>query len=80
MDYEDYLAESYIPMKAIEVLSDIIYLKCNEDWSIFSEKMTRAKGEELLALNFVIKLCADYLLNQRSKELNAKTFYTQAEL
>ncbi len=68
MDYDNFLAESYTPMKAIEVLSDIIYYKCNEDWNIFSEKMTREKGEELLALNYSIKLCAKHLLYVRHQE------------
>ena len=66
MDYEDFVACSYTPMKAIEILSDIIYFKCNEDWNIFSEKMTREKGDELLALNYAIKLCAKNLLDKRN--------------
>ena len=70
MDYEDYLAESYRPIKAIEVLSDIIYTKSNEDWNIFSQ-MTRKQGEELLALNYAIKLCAKHLLNKRQEEVNS---------
>ena len=70
MDYELYLAENYTPMKAIEVLSDVIYCKCNDDWNIFSDKMTREKGEELLALNFAIKLCARYLLSERQKQID----------
>ena len=66
MDFEDYYVNCYTPIKAIEILSDIIYLKCNGDWNIFSEKMTRKKGEELLALNYAIKLCARQLLNSRN--------------
>ena len=69
MDYEDYLAESYTPIKAIEVLSNIIYQKCNEDWNIFSQ-MTREHGEELIALNYAIKLCARHLLKVRNQEAN----------
>ena len=69
MDYEDYLAESYAPIKAIEVLSDIIYDKSNNDWNIFSE-MTREHGNELLAINYAIKLCAKQLLHQRQAEIN----------
>lgn len=67
MDYEDYLAESYTPMKAVEVLSDVIYEKANNDWNIFSQ-MTRKQGEELLALNYAINLCAKHLLKTRQKE------------
>ena len=66
MDYEDFVACSYTPLNAIELLSDIIYLKCNEDWNIFSDKMTREKGDELLALNYAIKLCAKNLLAKRN--------------
>ena len=69
MDYEDYLAESYRPIKAIEVLSDIIYTKSNEDWNIFSQ-MTREQGEELLSINFAINLCAKHLLRKRLEEVN----------
>ena len=69
MDYEYYLAESYTPMKAIEVLSDIIYAKSNEEWNIFSE-MTRNDGKELLALNYAIKLCVKDLLRKRQKEID----------
>jgi len=35
MEYEDYLSTTYIPLKLIDVLSDIIYNKCNVDWSMF---------------------------------------------
>ena len=69
MDYEDYLSVCYRPLKTIEVLSDIIYIKSNEDWNLFSQ-MTRENGEELLAINYAIKLCARHLLNQRLEEIN----------
>ena len=69
MDYEDYLACSFTPMKAIEILSDIIYSKSNEDWNLLSEKMTREQFHELLALNYSIKLCAKHLLYHRQKEV-----------
>ena len=75
MEYEDYLAEAYRPLKAIEVLSDIIYTKSNEDWDIFSQ-MTREQGEELLSINFAINLCAKHLLR---KELAEKLkFFSQS--
>lgn len=66
-DYEEYIADCYTPMKAVEVLSDVIYEKANNDWNIFSQ-MTRKHGEELLALNYAIKLCAKHLLTVRQKE------------
>ena len=69
MEYEEYLIENYTPLKAIEVLSDIIYEKSNNDWSIFSQ-MTREHGEELLALNYTIKLCAQHLLSIRQAEVD----------
>ena len=69
MEYEDYLTECYRPIKAIEVLSDIIYTKSNEDWNIFSQ-MTREQGEELLSINFAINICAKHLLRKRLEEVN----------
>ena len=70
MDYEDYLACSFTPIKAIEILSNIIYTKCNEDWNLLSDKITREHFQELLALNYSIKLCAKHLLNKRLEEIN----------
>ena len=32
MEFEDFLTEIYTPLKSIELLSDIIYKKFNEDW------------------------------------------------
>lgn len=69
MDFEDYLTVTYTPIKAIEVLSDVIYVKSNEDWNVFSQ-MTRAQGEELLALNYTIKLCVKRLLELRKTEID----------
>ena len=45
MDYEDYLALTYTPLKAIEALSDIIYEKCNEEWYMFSGDENRKNAE-----------------------------------
>lgn len=67
MDYEDYLALSYTPLKAIEVLSDTIYDKCNEEWNMFSDENNRQNAENLLAINFAIKLCTKYLCDMRNK-------------
>ena len=69
MDYEEFLACSYTPMKAIEVLSDIIYTKCNEDWNLCTN-IQRKDRDELLALNFAIKTCAKYLLKKRNEEVS----------
>ena len=66
MDYEDYYCESFAPIKAIEMLTDIVYEKANNDWNVFSQ-MSREQGNELLSLNFAINLCAKYLLNIREK-------------
>ncbi len=66
MDYEDFLSIIYTPLKSIELLSDIIYTKTNEDWELFNSNYKRKEMDELLALNFATKLCARYILKQRS--------------
>ena len=71
MDYEDFLINIYTPLRAIEIITDIIYTKCNEDWEIFDNKLKRKDSEELLALNFAINICAKYLLNKRAKTLES---------
>ena len=63
MDYEDYLSLTYTPVKAIEILSDIIYDKCNDEWDMFSGEENRQSAESMLALNFAIKLCTQYLFD-----------------
>ena len=70
MDLEDYLSLSYTPLKAIESITNIIYLKCNENWNIFDNKITREDCEELLALNFAVKLCAKTMLKNRQNIIN----------
>lgn len=72
MDYEDFLAEIYTPLKSIEMLTKVIYLKCNEDWDVFS-KLGREYGEEILAFNHAISACAENLINLRNNE--AKSIY-----
>ena len=74
MDFEDFLSEIYTPIKTIELITDIIYTKCNEDWEFFSEVQNRTQVEELLCLNFAIDLCAKKLLKQRYTEVNNLTF------
>ena len=41
MDYEDFVVTIYTPIKTIELISDIIYTKCNEDWEFYNEKARR---------------------------------------
>jgi len=65
MDYEDFLSMIYLPLKSIEVLTDTIYTKCNEDWSMYTGKTARVEVDEMLAINFAIELCAKHLLNLR---------------
>ena len=69
MDYEDFLSMIYIPLKSIEVLTDIIYTKCNEDWDMFTGENSRLSANELLAINFAIELCTKHLLNLRDAEI-----------
>ena len=70
MDFEDYLALTYTPLKSIEILSNIIYDKCNDDWDFFSGETSRENAEELLAMNFAIRLCTKHLLNFRQECLD----------
>ena len=69
MDYEDFLSEIYAPIKSIELLSDIIYTKANEDWNLLSSCSNRNDFDELMALNFLIGLCAQHLQQFRENEL-----------
>ena len=68
MDYEDFLSMIYIPLKSIEILTDIIYTKCNEDWDMFTGENSRLSVDELLAINFALELCVKHLLEFREKE------------
>lgn len=70
MELEDYLSLTYTPLKTVKTLTEIIYQKCNEDWNMFSGENQRNNTEELLAINFAIKLCADYLLKFRQECLD----------
>lgn len=69
MDCESYLSEMYSTMKAIELLSDIIYTKSNEDWNLYC-KMDRKDADELLALNSAISICIKELLQKRKLAVN----------
>lgn len=67
MDHEDYLALTYTPLKAIEILSDIIEEKCNEEWYMFSGDNNRQNAEKLVAVNFAIQLCTKHLCNMQKE-------------
>ena len=67
MDYEDYLALTYTPLKAIELLSNIIEEKCSEEWYMFSGDDNRQNAENLLAIDFAIQLCAKHLCDIREE-------------
>ena len=75
MDYEEFLAEIYTPLKSIEAITQVIYIKCNEDWSVFS-KLGREHGEEIMAFNHAISACAEKLINLRNTEVK----YIQSQL
>lgn len=68
MDYEDFLAETFSPLKAIETISDVIYIKANEDWNFLSDKTERKDFEELLSLNCAIQIISKHLLTLRETE------------
>lgn len=65
MDYEDFVVTIYTPIKTIELISDIIYTKCNEDWEFYNSTERRKDIQELISLNFAINLCSKYILEQR---------------
>lgn len=69
MDYEDFLIEIYSPLKAIECITDVIYMKANEDWELFSGKSSRADIDEMFALNCAIKIIIEHLLKFRLQEI-----------
>ena len=69
MDYEDFLSELYTPLKSIDLLSQIIYEKCNNDWEFLNEKTPRENFDELIALNYLIGLVAKQLLENRKIQL-----------
>ncbi len=74
MDYESFLSEIYTPLIAIEILSDIIYQKCNDNWNIFSNNVTKESAYELLALNYAVNICAKSLLSMRDNIVSNKFF------
>ena len=70
MDYEDFLTEVYIPIKSIELLSNIIYDKANNDWDFLREDTQRENFDELIALNYLVGLSAKELLKLRQTQID----------
>ena len=66
MDYEDFLIEIYSTLKAIECITEIIYVKANEEQP-YSGKSSRDNIDEMFALNCAIKIIIEHLLNFRLK-------------
>ncbi len=69
MDYEDFLVEIYTPLKSIEILSEIIYDKANNDWDFLAGNTKREHFDELIALNNLIGLSAKELLKKRKIQI-----------
>ena len=70
MDYEDFLTEVYIPIKSIELLSNIIYDKANNDWDFLRKDTQRENFDELIALNYLVGLSAKELLKLRQTQID----------
>ena len=70
MDYEDFLTEVYIPIKSIELLSNIIYEKANNDWDFLRKDTQRENFDELIALNYLVGLSAKELLKLRQTQID----------
>ena len=52
MDYESFLSYIHTPLKSIELISDIIYNKYNEEWEFIKNENSKEHAQELLSLNF----------------------------
>lgn len=61
---EDYLAEAYKPIKALDTLLDIIFYNANED-GIYSGNFTREQAENHMSLLFCAQLVTKYMLKLR---------------
>ena len=71
MDYESFLSYIYTPLKSIELLSDTIYNKYNEEWDFIENEKSRTHVQELLSLNFSIKQVTKYLLQLRDDSIQS---------
>lgn len=69
MDYETFLSYIYTPLKSIELLSQTIYNKHNEEWDFAKNEESIKQVQELLSLTFSIKQVARYLLKLRKKSV-----------
>ena len=74
MDYESFLSYIHTPLKSIELLSNTIYYKYNEEWDFIKNEESRKHIQELLSLTFSIKLAARYLLNLKEESVNSLDF------
>lgn len=71
MDYETFLSYIYTPLKSIELLSNTIYNKYNEEWDFIENEDSRKQVQELLSLTFSIKQVTRYLLKLRKKSVES---------
>ena len=68
--FEDYLAEEYKPIKALDTLLEIIFSNANED-GIYSGEYDRESAEQHMALLFCVQLVVKYMIKLR------KIYYRQ---
>lgn len=71
MDYESFLSYIYTPLKSLELLSNTIYNKYNEEWEFIENEKSRKHVQELLSLNFSIKQVTKYLLKLREESIKS---------
>lgn len=62
--FEDYLAEAYRPMKALDTLLEIMNYNAQED-GIFSGEYEREYAERHMSLLFCAQLVTKYMLKLR---------------
>ena len=61
VDYENFIASIYTPLKSISSMADVIFYKCNNDWAFFDASYSDC--EELLSFVFSIKILTDYIMH-----------------
>lgn len=71
MDYESFLSYIYTPLKSLELLSNTIYNKYNDEWEFIENEKSRKHVQELLSLNFSIKQVTKYLLKLREEGIKS---------
>jgi len=77
MDFEDFLTNIYTPLKSIELLTETVYLKYNEDWDFIANEESKKHVQELLSLNFSIQQVTQYLLKLRKECINEMNYRYQ---